>query len=221
MQKSTHKVRKSASISKKVRTRCGSPPHKWFLVACSSPIMRLAEHFYRVLYAWRTRCVPGRLKRDVLRLGMVGMRRYNSHGHTTPAMHEYRVHSPHTTTTTSITTPSPRQPPIPPASLAQIKHMSQRPPIHPPTHPPIHPSTHPLTHPSTPSPERLQREEPRTNPFPAPPCACDAYRTRRGAKRRTQSNAMRRWQTAQANTPAKKGEHSRVFIPRRQDAYKP
>ena len=31
-----------------VRTRCGSPPHKWFLVGCSSPFMRLAEHLMAI-----------------------------------------------------------------------------------------------------------------------------------------------------------------------------
>ena len=31
-------------VSKKVRTRCRSPPCKRFLVGCSSTFMRLAEH---------------------------------------------------------------------------------------------------------------------------------------------------------------------------------
>ena len=31
-------------ICKKARTKCGSPPHEWFLVGYMSPFMRLAEH---------------------------------------------------------------------------------------------------------------------------------------------------------------------------------
>ena len=33
-------------------------PHKWFLVGCSSPFMRLAEHL-AALHAWCKRDVPG------------------------------------------------------------------------------------------------------------------------------------------------------------------
>ena len=38
-------------IHKKVRTRCRSPPQNWFLVGCSSPFVRLAEHL-TALRAW-------------------------------------------------------------------------------------------------------------------------------------------------------------------------
>ena len=46
-------------ICKNVRTRCRSPPHMRFLVGCSSPSMRLAEHL-TVLRAWCTQCLAGR-----------------------------------------------------------------------------------------------------------------------------------------------------------------
>ena len=34
------------------------PPHKWLLVGCSLPLIRLAEH-PTVLRAWRKQCLPG------------------------------------------------------------------------------------------------------------------------------------------------------------------
>ena len=46
-------------VCKKVRARRGSPPHKWFIVECSSPFMRLAEHI-TANRAWCRRCLPGR-----------------------------------------------------------------------------------------------------------------------------------------------------------------
>ena len=49
--------------------RCGSQPHKWFLAGCSPPLMRLAEHV-TALRASCTRCLPGRWKPDVFRLGI-------------------------------------------------------------------------------------------------------------------------------------------------------
>ena len=43
-----------SSVREEVRPRCGSAPHKWFLVMCSSPFMQLAEHI-TALRAWCTR----------------------------------------------------------------------------------------------------------------------------------------------------------------------
>ena len=52
---SSSSIRRCHPIRKKKRTRCGSPPHKWFLlkIGCSSPFMRLAEHL-TALCAWCT-----------------------------------------------------------------------------------------------------------------------------------------------------------------------
>ena len=47
-----------SSISEKVGTRCRSPSHERFLEGCSSPFMRLAEHF-TTLRAWFKQCLPG------------------------------------------------------------------------------------------------------------------------------------------------------------------
>ena len=48
-------------ICKKVRTKCGSPPRKWFfLVGCSSPFFRATRRTPHGARAWFTRCVPGR-----------------------------------------------------------------------------------------------------------------------------------------------------------------
>ena len=49
-----------------------SPPHKRFLVGCSPPSMRLAEHI-TALRAWCKQCLPRRWKIDVLRPGIAGM----------------------------------------------------------------------------------------------------------------------------------------------------
>ena len=49
-----------------------SSPQERFLVRCISPSMRLAEHL-TALRAWCKQCLPGRLKADVLRPGIVGM----------------------------------------------------------------------------------------------------------------------------------------------------
>ena len=46
-------------ICQKVRARRGCPAHKFFLVGCSAPFVRLAEHLTK-LRAWCTRCLPGR-----------------------------------------------------------------------------------------------------------------------------------------------------------------
>ena len=53
---------------------CPSPPRTRFLVGCSSPVMRLAQHL-SALRAWCKQCPPGRWKPNVLRPGIVGMRR--------------------------------------------------------------------------------------------------------------------------------------------------
>ena len=50
-----------------------SPPHKWFLVGCSSPVKRLAKHLTTPC-AWCKQCLPGRPKPDVLHPGIAGMR---------------------------------------------------------------------------------------------------------------------------------------------------
>ena len=50
-----------------------NPPPKRFLVACSSPFMRLAGHLM-ALRAWCKRCLPGRWKADVLCPSIVGVR---------------------------------------------------------------------------------------------------------------------------------------------------
>ena len=56
-----------------------SPPHKRFLVGCSSPLMRFAEHFTAhgtsrlVLYGASDACLLGK-KPDVLLPGIAGMR---------------------------------------------------------------------------------------------------------------------------------------------------
>ena len=38
-----NEFRRCHPICKKVRARCGSPPHKWFLLGCSSTFMRPAH----------------------------------------------------------------------------------------------------------------------------------------------------------------------------------
>ena len=61
-------VRSCHQTRKKVCTKCGRPPHKWYLVVgCSSPLVRLAEHLTS-LRAWCTRC-------HALRPGIIGTRR--------------------------------------------------------------------------------------------------------------------------------------------------
>ena len=60
-------------ICKKVRTRCGSPPHKLVLVGRRSPIMGLAQHL-AALRALCTRRLPGPCNPDVFRSGIGGMR---------------------------------------------------------------------------------------------------------------------------------------------------
>ena len=44
-------ISKCHPMCTKVRTRCRSPPHNWFLAGCSPPLMRLAEHL-AALGAW-------------------------------------------------------------------------------------------------------------------------------------------------------------------------
>ena len=62
-----------SSISKEVGTSCRSPSYKRFLEGCSSTFLRLAEH-RTALRAWCKQCLPGWLKPDVLRPGIVAMR---------------------------------------------------------------------------------------------------------------------------------------------------
>ena len=51
-----------------------NPPLKRFSVGCSSPFMRLAGHLTFCFALECKQCLPGRLKPDMLRPGMVGMR---------------------------------------------------------------------------------------------------------------------------------------------------
>ena len=80
------------------------PPHKRFIVGCSSPFIRLAQHL-STLRAWceqamsagsvKTRRAPSRHCRDA-----------KVYGHTTATMHNTRVYG-HTTTAMHTTTPPP------------------------------------------------------------------------------------------------------------------
>ena len=57
-QKTNNLIRSCHPKCKKVRTRCGGPPHMWFLVGCSPPLGRFVQHF-KALRAWCTRRLPG------------------------------------------------------------------------------------------------------------------------------------------------------------------
>ena len=71
--KKEHNSLALSTISKKVGTRCRSPPYERFLEGCSAPFMRLAEHLtalralVQAMSAWsmKTRRAPSR--------GIVGM----------------------------------------------------------------------------------------------------------------------------------------------------
>ena len=51
-----------------------SPLHERFRVGCSLPLIRLGEHFTAIRASCK-RCLPGRWKPDMLRPGIVGVRR--------------------------------------------------------------------------------------------------------------------------------------------------
>ena len=49
-------IRSKSAVRKKVRKRCRSPPHKWFLIGCTSRFMRVAENLLAPR-AWCKRCL--------------------------------------------------------------------------------------------------------------------------------------------------------------------
>ena len=94
----------------------------------STPPPPLLQHL-AALRAWCKQCLPGRLKPDMLRPRIVGMRGSIPYGHTTTAMYEYRVHpasSPPPRPSPFLRAPSPAR-----FSLA-LKQRTQHSPSSPP-----------------------------------------------------------------------------------------
>ena len=101
------------------------PPHKWLLVGCSSPFMRLAEYLTAVRFALGARddvCL-GKTQRAPYHTGIVGMRGSYRYGHTTTDMHEYRVH-PRPAPPPPLTSPMVLRIPPPPPPLDLTTHAA-------------------------------------------------------------------------------------------------